>query len=260
MCGDCIVEKKEQIFRKSALDRLASPEQLDMAITVMKRRAWLILTGLLVILIAIGVWGLVGKIENTVSGIGMITSSGGSQEVTHSYSGMVTDMGVKNGSTVNRGDVLARINQPDIVSKINDLKYDLNVLNSIELSTFAPATMTFSPKSDSVSTLYEQANLLKNGIGSSTMNAGQFETSRKLEISRNKTAIDYYQNQLRTSSEIVAPVNGKVFTINAVKGATISEGQSIMSVMQFDPLTNQMQIIAYVDYRNFNFHSYRSEG
>jgi HlyD family secretion protein len=239
----------EKIFRKSALDRLSSPEQLDMAITVMKPRAWLILAGLIVILLAVGIWGAVGKIESTISAIGMITSSGGSQEVIHSYAGMVTDIGVKSGTTVKRGDVIARISQNDVVNKIIDLKYDLNVLNSIDLSKFDPVTMVFSPKSDSVSTLYEQACLLKNGLAGS-LSAGQFDTARKLEISKNQSAISYYQNLLMASSEIVSPADGVVSNIYITKDSSIVAGQSVMSVMQRDELTSQLQAIIYEDYRN----------
>lgn len=229
----------DKIFRKSALDRLSSPEQLDMTITVMKPRAWLILAGLIVIILAVGIWGVVGKIESTVSAVGMITSSGGSEEVIHSYAGMVTDIGVEPGRTVKRGDVVARISQTDLVKQISDLQYDLNVLNSIGPG-FNPLTIIFAPNSDSVTALYEQACLSKSG---------QFETARRLEIAKCQSKIGEAQETLRSGSEIIAPVDGIVSNIYISKDTAIQAGQSVMSIMEFDPLTNQLQAILYENYQ-----------
>lgn len=241
----------EKIFRKSSLDRLSSPEQLDMAITIMKPRSWLILGGLLVVILAVAVWGLVGKIDNTIPSSGIITSSGGSQEVIHNYSGMVTDVGVATNQRVYRGDVLARISQPDLATKITNLQSDLIILNSIDLSSFNPSTMIFTPSTDSVVNLYQVASQLKTGT--SSMTASQFETSRKLEINKTEASIQYYQKMLKASCEIVSPADGIVSNIEISKDSNIQAGQALMSILQENELTSELQAIVYVDYSAINY-------
>jgi len=45
-----------ELFRKAALERLSSPEQLDKAITVSKPVSWLALIGITIVILAFIVW------------------------------------------------------------------------------------------------------------------------------------------------------------------------------------------------------------
>ena len=45
-----------ELFRKAALERLSSPEQLDKAITVSKPVSWLALIGITIIIVAFIAW------------------------------------------------------------------------------------------------------------------------------------------------------------------------------------------------------------
>jgi len=48
------------LFRKAALERLSSPEQLDKAITVSKPVSWLALIGVTIIIVAAILWLVFG--------------------------------------------------------------------------------------------------------------------------------------------------------------------------------------------------------
>lgn len=60
------------LFRKTALDHLASPEQLDQLLQITSAKSWLALLALAMLLIAILVWSIVGVIPITVAGTGVI--------------------------------------------------------------------------------------------------------------------------------------------------------------------------------------------
>jgi HlyD family secretion protein len=49
-----------QVFRKAALDRLASPEQLDELIPVVDARGWIAALGIGVLTAAVIAWGFLG--------------------------------------------------------------------------------------------------------------------------------------------------------------------------------------------------------
>jgi hypothetical protein len=53
-------------FRRAALERLSSPEQLDQLIHITHPRAWLLLLGLIAVILALLVWGAAGQVSNQV--------------------------------------------------------------------------------------------------------------------------------------------------------------------------------------------------
>ena len=58
---------KRQIFRQSALDRLSSPEQLDMLFQVVRPSAWAALAAAILLLGVLVAWGFRGTVTTLVS-------------------------------------------------------------------------------------------------------------------------------------------------------------------------------------------------
>ena len=69
---------ENKIFRKSALDRISSPEQLNEYLKVAGSGVWCIMAGLAVTFAAFIVWGLLGSIPETtdISGTALIRGDG----------------------------------------------------------------------------------------------------------------------------------------------------------------------------------------
>lgn len=63
-----------QIFRKSAIERLSSPEQLDRAIVVSSPMSWAGLIGVFLILASVTIWAFTGTIPETVALSGQVAS------------------------------------------------------------------------------------------------------------------------------------------------------------------------------------------
>jgi HlyD family secretion protein len=114
--------KEQQIFRKVALDRLASPEQLDQLLPVTDRRGWIALAGLGTALVAALVWAVVGRIPQNVNGTGILIKSGGVLDVLPVASGLITDVAVSVGDSVLEGEVVARIAQPEVSARLRQAK------------------------------------------------------------------------------------------------------------------------------------------
>jgi HlyD family secretion protein len=128
----------QDLFRKVALDKLSSPEQLDQLITVTTPRAWFALIAIGGILVTIVLWGIFGSIPTKVYGLGVVTKSYGVHNIIHQDSGRITDIKVSVGDTVRKGDVVARIEQPQLVDHINDLKTQLEHLKSLDMDRTEP--------------------------------------------------------------------------------------------------------------------------
>jgi len=71
-----MADRGSGLFRKQALERLSSPEQLDQLMQVVAPRSWLLLAGLGLLLTTLLLWGVFGKITTTVQGRGVLSEPG----------------------------------------------------------------------------------------------------------------------------------------------------------------------------------------
>jgi HlyD family secretion protein len=110
------------IFRKVALERLSSPEQLDQLLQVTDAKGWLALTALgALLLVGLG-WGIFGTVPTEASGASILIRSGGVTAVVPAGSGQVTAVAVRVGQRVEKGTVVAQIRQDVLQRTIEDLK------------------------------------------------------------------------------------------------------------------------------------------
>lgn len=115
----------EAIFRKVALERLSSPEQLDTVMQITRPRSWIALTGLLLLLAAITAWGFLGSIPTKVLAQGILINPGGVFDVFSSGAGPISELLVAEGDKVEKGQVVARLDRPDLVEQIAAARAEL---------------------------------------------------------------------------------------------------------------------------------------
>jgi biotin carboxyl carrier protein len=101
-----------QIFRKEALDRLASPEQLDQLMQLTSPRGWIALASLGLLLVTALLWGFFGSFADTVEGQGFLLPSDDPRPVDAPYAGVVTELRVKVGDEIKKGQPLLVLDAP----------------------------------------------------------------------------------------------------------------------------------------------------
>jgi len=116
------------VFRKVALDRLASPEQLDRLLPVTDARGWIALAALGATLFAGVTWSVLGRIPQNVSGTGILVKSGGVLDIIPVAPGQIIDVAVNVGDQVTAGQVVARVAQPEVAARLEEAKADLATL------------------------------------------------------------------------------------------------------------------------------------
>jgi len=114
------------LFRKVALERMSSPEQLDQLLRVTTPRAWLALIGLVALVGVTVLWGVLGQVTTKVQGQGVLIRSGGVQSVAPTGAGRVLEVPVRVGQHVDRGQVIATIAQPSLEERLRMAKAQLN--------------------------------------------------------------------------------------------------------------------------------------
>ena len=110
------------LFRKVALDKMSSPDQLDQLITITSPRGWIALATIGMLIVAAVLWGIFGSIVVKVSGTGMLLTPGGITNIVHTADGQVTEVYVAPGSMVRAGQVIATVSQPSITAEIERLR------------------------------------------------------------------------------------------------------------------------------------------
>jgi HlyD family secretion protein len=98
------------MFRKAALAKLSSPEQLDSLLQVTKPKAWVALVACIVLIQAGIIWGVMGRTAERVSGAGILLSAGGVLGVEARGSGTIKEMKANVGDQVKQGAVVAIVN------------------------------------------------------------------------------------------------------------------------------------------------------
>lgn len=122
--------KDTEIFRKVALDRLASPEQLDQLMQVTTPKGWLGLATLGAMLVAAVVWSVIGTIPERIPGHAILLRSGGVFEVVSQSGGRVADLPIQVGDMITEGQVVARLAQPELQEQIRQARLRVAALDS----------------------------------------------------------------------------------------------------------------------------------
>lgn len=101
-----------KIFSQEALQKLRSPEKLDMLLPITTPMNWMALIVIGVLIFSVILWSVFGAFTIKVDGMGMIMDSAGIVNVTHTTAGKIDQIYVHYGSEVKKGDLIARMEQP----------------------------------------------------------------------------------------------------------------------------------------------------
>src|SRR5689334_14158224 len=99
----------ENLFRKAAIDKVSSPEQLDLMMRVTSPVGWLALVTVFVMLSATGVWAVMGSIPDLVDGTGTLFRGERIYDVKASIGGSIMSLDVRPGSIVQVGQTIAKL-------------------------------------------------------------------------------------------------------------------------------------------------------
>ena len=111
-------------FRKAALEKLSTPEKLDQLIQVTSPRAWIALITIAVALVTAIAWGCFGQVKTKITTAGILLG-GEVYDVVSTAQGQLVSLDVAVGDQIKKGDVIATIDQPEILQQIEAAKASL---------------------------------------------------------------------------------------------------------------------------------------
>lgn len=187
------VPKPSTVFRKAALDRLTSPEQLHTLMRVTDAKGWLALAGCALIIATALVWGVLGRIQTKVVAGGILLGGAGLTEVTAPGEGDVTSMEVQAGDMVKKGQVIAKISQPQVEQQLDNLR--------------------------------RRVREADQNADAGTVTAGQDAYRTRL-----KGDLERLERQLKENATVVSTVEGRVVEVRAMSGDHVTAGRPLVAM------------------------------
>lgn len=167
-------------FRKSALEKLSTPEKLDQMIKVTGPKSWIALITITLILITAIGWSFGGNVKTKLNVVGVLLG-GEIHEVVSTAQGQLINLHVKLGDQVNEGDIIATIEQPQLWQQIEEAKAQLQERK------------------------YELEQLRSFGSQDSRLQGefiSQQRSSIHLQIETQRKNMKFLKNQLETENEL----------------------------------------------------------
>ena len=124
-----------KLYRKSVIDRLSSPEQLDRMIVIASPQLWLAALGAALIVVVALVWSIVGRLPSKVDANGIFVSDQGVTSVYADVTGTVDTVYVAEGDTVADGQLLLTVSGEDTQKQIDDLVDRIAKVEAVTLTS-----------------------------------------------------------------------------------------------------------------------------
>jgi len=256
---------QSNLFRKAALEKATSPEQLDLVMQVTSPLGWLAVTTIGAILFVVGVWSFVGTIPDLVEGQGVLLRGERLSEIKAPVSGTLARLDLTPDTVVQAGQVIAVINRDrsEIERKVALKQDQLNRLRTQHLSENASDEMVYTrnqaliaAKASEVDSLRRQRvtqqELVRRGLKPEN---ALFEFDRRITATRGELnalekenaviqtrmaprlneqrnlegEIEYLKGDLeRTATEIKSPETGRVVEVIKSVSDKVGEGDPLV--------------------------------
>jgi HlyD family secretion protein len=215
----------QTIFRKVALERLSSPDELDRLLRVTDSKAWVAQLTIFALIVVALVWGYVGRIPSVVSGQGVIVRRGGVLNIVAAGSGVVAQLNVKVGDRISKGQIVASVAQPAMLEKRRNAERalaqarrerDLSHSLRVEQAKMETATIRRQHANAEVEArhLEEQAELAQENVSAQNqlLAAGIIIKQKAIEASQDLAAI---QDRIASARAHLQELEAQEFSIQA---------------------------------------------
>ena len=124
-----------QVYRKSLLERMSSPDQLDKLIVVTSPAFWLALIGGAIIIVVALIWSIFGRLPVKMEAVGIYVPSNGAYSLATDTGGIVSEVNVEVGQQVKEGDILVKLQDSDIKRELENLKARREKVEAVTLES-----------------------------------------------------------------------------------------------------------------------------
>jgi len=243
------MDPRQRLFRKAALEKMASPERLDELMHVTAPAGWLWLTFIILILVGIVTWSVVGYIPIKVHGTGILIR-GEVRTISAGSPGQLVEILAQPGEIVEPGQVVASVGQPGLRLEIENAQEELATLErqtgEQNVNVSRVLQQLRRRRQDLIADIEVKKQALEGGLitrrqlldarGQLTTVDSQITdlrsqgSERSLRIDQLKNQIEELQSQLAGSTEVVSAYRGRVLEVMQVAGDLVAPGTRLFNL------------------------------
>jgi HlyD family secretion protein len=244
--------EQNALFRKSALDKLASPERLDVLMQVTSPLGWIALAAIGVVLAGALAWSVIYSIPEQVAGSGMLLRGSGNRVILATGSGTLESLRFKVGDTVQPGDIIGEVKGLATTEMGAGIQAELNRAQSDHDRTRSESARTMNTakgfiadlnsqnarNNDEIARLEKRLEDRKKGLALGSYSQRevddvQTELRRYLnERDRLRQQRDIRENEIKNAQDDVARSQAQLERVRAqlgIKGITVAKATRIES-------------------------------
>ncbi len=218
------------IFRKSVVDSMSSPEALDRNVQIVSMRGWTALISAIALIAITAMWSFTGNISTFVDASGIVMYGSGIENIIATEDGMITDINIETGNILNKNTTIARIDKTEISEEINLYKSYCNEMENFKNSNYSDLSLL----SYDMYMLFED-NVINYQSAQETREKNIFLNKMKnmcnVLMSNYEQQISELQQDLINKSSITVPANSKVLEVYKETGDYVQVGDVIASII-----------------------------
>lgn len=230
---------RKDMFRKSALDKISSLDNLDQLMQVVKPSNVLTLLSIGIVLAVIVAWCFLGAIPETVYGTGVLVDTSHLMSVKYSSQGTVKNIFVKQDDIVRSGQIIARIEHKDLLDRIKALTGKLENLQQIQ-RLINESRQKNKTRQQQMQELYDLGLVTE----SEYLNTNQTSLSYEGQILEVRQEIALLNENYKQLSQVTASYSGRILEVPVRKGDYLSPG-SIIAIIQSQEGDTVMEAVTY---------------
>ena len=162
----------KKLFRPEALERMTSPDNLERLMPVAGALDWLVIAVTGFLLVCAVVWSVVGRVPTIANGRGLILRPRQVMQSQTTVAGRILSLKVRVGDRIRAGDLIATIDQSDVVQRIDENRRSVASLEEQDTRRTAAAQrqMELQTQQDSMERagLEAQRNALRRSLADAT--------------------------------------------------------------------------------------------
>lgn len=253
----------DKLLRKASVEKLSSPEQLDMMMRVTSPMGWVAVLAIGALIVVAIVWSVTFPMPVKVDGRGFMVRGEAVREVQILTSATIQSVEVKTGDVIEAGAVVARLAMPDVEARLASSKA---LLVELEQQTSDSGSQTASIQgrlraqiarleqdrrqkqqlvdrglltSAAVASIDQQITSLQNSLAQSMIGTGD----RGLRVEDKRLEVKELEAKLANESVVRSPFTGRVVAVRAGVGQPVRPGDALLSL---ESTGDPMRVIGFV--------------
>lgn len=257
----------QHLLRKAAIEKMSSPEQLDMAMRVTSPLSWIALLTLGALIVTAVVASIIGRMSVKVDATGLLLRGETLQTIQSTGNGVVAAMEVQEGDTVEEGQLVARLDLPELDSEIRateDRIADLAAQTSSRQAQLASLRSTYlqqlgdlQQRRRSIQILVDKQLKTRNDLAAIDAQISQLrtqmvqsdmgETERENQLQEQRRKLAQLLEKKAASTEVRSPYRGRVAAVLKPRGQLVKQGERLINLEDPDAPFHVLLFVAFAE-------------